>query len=80
MWQTILIKAQIKEGENGDVFKNENEIVNLQTNYWKTMKQPWRKWNILFYFQFCDVTNVVCYHISAYNYRQVHMTHINQIT
>jgi hypothetical protein len=33
MWQTILIKAQIKEGENGDVFKNENEIVNLQTNY-----------------------------------------------
>jgi hypothetical protein len=33
MWQTILIKTQIKEGENGDVFKNENEIVNLQKNY-----------------------------------------------
>jgi len=33
-----------------------------------------------FIFQFCDVTNVVCYHISAYNYCQIHMTHINQIT
>ncbi len=30
MWQTILIEAQIKEGENGDVFRNENEIVNYK--------------------------------------------------
>jgi hypothetical protein len=33
MWQTILIEAQIKEGENGDVFRNENEFVNLQNIY-----------------------------------------------
>jgi hypothetical protein len=33
MWQTILIEAQIKEGDNGDDFRNENEIVNLQNIY-----------------------------------------------
>jgi hypothetical protein len=33
MWQTILIEAQIKEGDNGDVFRNENEILNLQNIY-----------------------------------------------
>jgi hypothetical protein len=33
MWQTILIEAQIKEGENGDVLRNDNEIVNLQNIY-----------------------------------------------
>ncbi len=50
MWQTILIEAQIKEGENGDVLRNDNEIVNLQNIYWKTMKQPWRKWNDFLFF------------------------------
>lgn len=43
MWQTILIEAQIKEGENGDVFKNENEICeptkNLLKNNETTMKE-----------------------------------------
>ncbi len=63
MWQTILIEAQLKEGDNGDVFRNDNEIVNLQNIYWKTMKQPWRKWNILFYFSilWCNQCRVLPY-------------------
>jgi hypothetical protein len=63
-----LIEAQIKEGDNGDDFRNENEIVNLQNIYWKTMKEM--EHFLFYFFQFCDVTNIVCYHISAYNYRQ----------